>query len=61
MAGSAYSVASQLIGEQVEVRSYPERLAPFYAGGRVARIERLRSKGDTLIDCWHFIVGSKSR
>lgn len=55
VAGNSYSVDSRLIGERVEVRLYPERLEVYYAGGRVAEIERLRGKGGATIDYRHLI------
>jgi len=55
VAGNAYSVASRLIGERVEVRLYSERLEVYYAGGRVAEMERRRGKGGAVIDYRHLI------
>ncbi len=55
VAGNIYSVGSRLIGERVEVRLYPERLEVYYAGGRVAEMERLRGKGGAAIDYRHLI------
>ena len=55
VAGNIYSVASRLIGERVDVRLYPERLEVFYAGERVAEMERLRGKGGAVIDYRHLI------
>lgn len=55
VAGNIYSVASRLMGEHVDVRLYPERLEVFYAGARVAEMERLRGKGGAAIDYRHLI------
>jgi hypothetical protein len=55
VAGNNYSVASRLIGEDVEVRLYPERIEVFYAGERVADMDRLRGKGGAAIDYRHII------
>jgi hypothetical protein len=55
VAGNNYSVASRLIGENVKVRLYPERIEVFYAEERVAEMERLRGKGGAAIDYRHII------
>lgn len=55
VAGNIYSVASRLIGEHVDVRLYPDRLEVYYAGERMAEMERLRGKGGASIDYRHLI------
>jgi hypothetical protein len=55
VAGNICSVASRLMGEHVDVRLYPERLEVFYAGERVAEMERLRGEGGAVIDYRHLI------
>jgi hypothetical protein len=55
VAKNVYSVASRLIGEWVDVRLYAERLEVYYAGERVAEIDRLRGQGRAAIDYRHLI------
>jgi transposase len=55
VAKNVYSLASRLIGEWVDVRLYAERLEVYYAGERVAEIERLRGQGRAAIDYRHLI------
>lgn len=55
VARNVYSVASRLIGEWVDVRLYAQRLEVYYAGERVAEIERLRGQGRATIDYRHLI------
>ena len=50
-----YSVPSQLIGEEVEVRVFAERLAVWYGGVCVAGMERLRGTGGQAINYRHVI------
>lgn len=50
-----YSVPSQLIGEEVEVRVFAERLAVWYGGVCVAEMERLRGAGGQAINYRHVI------
>ncbi|HEY7616678.1 MAG TPA: IS21 family transposase, partial [Terriglobales bacterium] len=50
-----YSVPSQLIGEEVEVRVFAERLAVWYGGVCVAEMERLRGTGGQAINYRHVI------
>jgi hypothetical protein len=50
-----YSVPSQLIGEEVEVRVFAERLAVWYGGVCVAEMERLRGAGGQVINYRHVI------
>jgi transposase len=52
---NVYSVASRLIGEWVDVRLYAERLEVYYAGERVAEMDRLRGQGRAAIDYRHLI------
>lgn len=59
-AENVYSVASRLIGEWVEVRLYAERIEVYYAGERVAEMERLRGRGHATIDYRH-LIGSLVR
>ena len=60
VAKNVYSVASRLIGEWVEVRLYAERIEVYYAGDRVAEMERLRGQGHAAIDYRH-LIGSLIR
>jgi hypothetical protein len=53
-------VPSRLIGEQVEVRLYPERIEVHYAGERVLEAERLRGEGRARID-WRHVIFSLVR
>jgi hypothetical protein len=55
VAGNIYSVASRLIGEEVKVRLYPERIEVYYADEPVAEMDRLRGKGGASIDYRHLI------
>jgi transposase len=57
---NTYSVPSRLIGEQVEVRLYPERIEVHYAGERVLEAERLRGEGRARID-WRHVIFSLVR
>ena len=59
-AENVYSVASRLIGEWVDVRLYAERIEVYYAGARVAEMERLRGRGHAAIDYRH-LIGSLVR
>lgn len=59
-AENVYSVASRLIGEWVDVRLYAERIEVYYAGDRVAEMERLRGRGHAVIDYRH-LIGSLVR
>jgi transposase len=54
-AENVYSVASRLIGEWVDLRLYAERIEVYYAGDRVAEMERLRGRGHAAIDYRHLI------
>jgi hypothetical protein len=54
-ADNVYSVASRLIGEWVDLRLYAERIEVYYAGSRVAEMERLRGRGRAAIDYRHLI------
>ncbi|HEX4953155.1 MAG TPA: IS21 family transposase [Thermoanaerobaculia bacterium] len=55
VADNVYSVASRLIGEWVDLRLYAERIEVFYAGERVAQLERLRGRGHAAIDYHHLV------
>jgi ribosomal protein S21 len=50
-----YSVASQLIGERVEVRIYGGHLEVWYGGELAERLERLRGEGRAAINYRHII------
>jgi len=54
-AENVYSVSSRLIGEWVDLRLYAERIEVYYAGERVAEMERLRGRGRAAIDYRHLI------
>lgn len=53
--GNLYSVNSQLIGEQVEVRLYAELVEVWYSGQRIDQMARLRGKGRHQINYRHII------
>ena len=53
--GNAYSVASRLIGERVEVRLYAEQVEVWYAQKQVEQLPRLRGRGKHRIDYRHVI------
>ena len=55
-----YSVPSRLIGVMVDVRLYPEHVEVYYKGHLVESMERVRGKGEALIDYRH-IIGSLVR
>ena len=50
-----YSVPSQLIGEQVDVRVFAEHLEVWYGGSCVAQMPRLRGEGKQAINYRHVI------
>jgi len=50
-----YSLASQLIGERVEVRIYGGHLEVWYGGELAERLERLRGEGRAAINYRHII------
>ena len=52
---NTYSVPSRLIGEEVEVQVYDDRLEIYFAGKRQEVIERLRGDGGHRIDYRHVI------
>lgn len=52
---NVYSVASRLIGEQVQVRVYAEHLDVWYAQRRLERLPRLRGRGKHRIQYRHVI------
>jgi hypothetical protein len=60
VAKNAYSVPSRLIRHEVIVRLYAERVEIYFAGQRVAEMERLRGQGKARIDYRH-IIGSLVR
>ena len=55
-----YSVPSRLIGVMVDVRLYPDHVEVYYKGHLVESMERIRGKGEALIDYRH-IIGSLVR
>lgn len=57
VARNTYSVDSRLIGEQVEVRLYGDRLDIWYGQKRVDRIPRLSGRGKHHINYRHVIDG----
>ena len=52
---NAYSVQSRLIGEQVEVRMYPERLEIWYAQRKMEEMPRLQGQGRYHVQYPHMI------
>jgi hypothetical protein len=52
---NCYSVPSQLIGEWVEVRVYGEQLEIWFAKHCLQQMERLRGRGQALINYRHLI------
>jgi hypothetical protein len=50
-----YSVASRLIGERIDVRSYAEELEVWYGGQMIERMPRLRGVGRHHIQYRHII------
>ncbi|NQT19876.1 MAG: IS21 family transposase [Planctomycetes bacterium] len=52
---NAYSVCSRLIGEQVEVRQYTDRLEVWHGQCRVEVLERLRGRRKHRVDYRHII------
>ena len=55
-----YSVPSRLIGVKVDVRLYPDHVEVYYKEHLVESMERVRGKGEALIDYRH-IIGSLVR
>lgn len=53
--GNLYSVNSQLMGEQVEVRLYAETVEAWYGGKLIHQMARLRGKGRHAINYRHII------
>ena len=53
--GNVYSVASQLIGEAVEVRLYANHLEVWYGQRRAEHLPRLRGRGKHRIEYRHII------
>lgn len=53
VASNVYSVPSRLMGEEVDVRLWADRLEVFYAGDRVLETHRLVGKGGARIDYRH--------
>ena len=60
VAKNVYSAPSRLIRYEVTVRLYAERLEIYFAGQRVAEMERLRGQGKARIDYRH-VIGSLVR
>lgn len=54
-ADNTYSVSSRLIGEQVELRLYPETIEVWHGQSLVATMERQRGRGNVAIDYRHVI------
>jgi len=52
---NSYSVPSRLIGEQVDVRVYEDRLQVYYGGALQARIERLLGRNGHTVNYRHVI------
>lgn len=60
VAKNAYSVPSRLMRYEVTVRLHAERVEIYFAGQRVAEMERLRGQGKARIDYRH-VIGSLVR
>jgi transposase len=60
VAKNTYSAPSRLIRHEVIVRLYAERVEIYFAGQRIAEMERLRGKGKARIDYRH-VIGSLVR
>jgi hypothetical protein len=54
-ADNTYSVSSQLIGEQVDLRLYAETIEVWHSGELLATMERQRGRGNVVIDYRHVI------
>jgi hypothetical protein len=54
-AENTYSVSSQLIGEQVDLRLYAETIEVWHSGELLATMERQRGRGNVVIDYRHVI------
>lgn len=52
---NTYSVPSQLIGEQIDLRVYAERIEVWYGGSRIEEVPRLRGEGKHSINYRHII------
>ena len=60
MANRTYSVPSRLIGMEVDVRVYADRIEVYYKGHPVGSMERIHGAGEARIDYRH-IIGSLVR
>ena len=59
-AGRTYTVPSRLIGKEVQIRLYAERLEVYYKDHLVERMERVRGEREARVDYRH-VVGSLVR
>ena len=59
-AGRAYTVPSRLIGKEVQIRLYAERLEVYYKGHLVERMERVRGEREANVNYRH-VIGSLVR
>ena len=59
-AGRAYTVPSCLIGKEVQIRLYAERLEVYYKGHLVERMERVRGEREANVNYRH-VIGSPGR
>ena len=59
-AGRTYTVPSSLIGKEVQIRLYAERLEVYYKGHLVERMERVRGEREANVNYRH-VIGSLVR
>ena len=59
-AGRTYTVPSRLIGKEVQIRLYAERLEVYYKGHLVERMERVRGEREANVNYRH-VIGSPGR
>ena len=59
-AGRTYTVPSRLIGKEVQIRLYAERLEVYYKGHLVERMERVRGEREANVNYRH-VIGSLVR
>ena len=59
-AGRTYTVPSRLIGKEVQIRLYAERLEVYYKGHLVERVERVRGEREANVNYRH-VIGSPGR
>ena len=55
-AGRTYTVPSRLIGKEVQIRLYAERLEVYYKGHLVERMERVRGEREANVNYRHVIA-----